>query len=40
MTVPRSLGAAFAALLLLGATSVTTSQYDNARTGATLTETG
>ena len=28
-----------AALLLLGATPVTTSQYDNARTGATLTET-
>jgi hypothetical protein len=28
-----------AAVALLGATSVTTSQYDNARTGATLTET-
>jgi hypothetical protein len=30
---------ACAAALLLGATPVTTSQYDNARTGATLTET-
>lgn len=38
MSALRALCAASAALLL-GATSVTTSQYDNARTGATLTET-
>ncbi len=39
MSALRSACAACAAVLLLGATSVTTSQYDNARTGATLTET-
>ena len=39
MRALRGFCVAWASVLLLGATSVTTSQYDNARTGATLTET-